>query len=110
MVADDRNGNRIRNPVSFIREHSCQAPPTRLWRRGYTCRQPLEELLGKLNGPVTAPEQMRGLRCVAVLEHIGRPEAIRLLDELGKGPPGAKLTRGAKAALERLNMRKEAMP
>jgi WD40 repeat protein len=68
-------------------------------------RHRLEELVGKLDGPVTIPEQARALRCVEVLEHIGSADARRLLDELGKGAPGARLTREAKAALARLDKR-----
>jgi hypothetical protein len=68
-------------------------------------RRRLEELLDKLNVPVTELEQMRSLRGVEVLEHIGSPEARRLLAELSKGTDGARLTRDAKAALERLSTR-----
>ena len=70
----------------------------------------LQELVNKLDGPVTMPAQARDLRCIEVLEHIGSPEARRLLDELAKGAGGARLTRDAKAALERLSTRKDAMP
>ncbi len=70
-------------------------------------RRRLQELLSKLDGPVTTPELVRDLRCVEVLEHIGSPEARRLLDELGKGAEGSRLTREAKAALDRLAQRKE---
>jgi HEAT repeat protein len=66
-------------------------------------RRRLEELTNKLDGPVTIPEQARELRCIEVLEHIGSPEARRLLEELSKGAEGARVTRDAKASLERLN-------
>ena len=46
---------------------------------------------------------MRRLRCIEVLEHIGSEDARRLLGELSKGAEGAKLTRDAKAALDRLS-------
>jgi hypothetical protein len=42
-----------------------------------------------------------------VLEHIGSPDARRLLDELSKGAEGSRQTREAKAALARLAQRKE---
>jgi hypothetical protein len=45
---------------------------------------------------------LRGLRAVAVLEHIGTPEAKQLLVNLSEGAPEARLTREAKAALGRL--------
>jgi WD40 repeat protein len=70
-------------------------------------RRRLEGLVNKLDGPITIPEQIRYLRCVEVLEHIDTPEARRLLDALGKGADGARLTREAKAALARLLQRKE---
>ena len=66
-------------------------------------RRRLEELMDKLYGPVTLPEQARDLRCVEVLERIGSPEARRLLDELGKGAEGSRPTREAKESLGRLN-------
>jgi hypothetical protein len=73
-------------------------------------RRRLDELIEKLNVPVTVPEQVRSLRGVEVLEHIGSPGARRLLDELSQGSDRARLTRDAKAALERLSARKQAMP
>ena len=56
----------------------------------------------KLDGPVGDMEQARTLRAVEALERMGTPEARRLLDELGRGAEGARLTRDAKAALDRL--------
>jgi hypothetical protein len=41
-------------------------------------------------------------RAVAVLEHIGSPDARQVLGELAKGNPYAPLTQQAKAALRRL--------
>jgi WD40 repeat protein len=66
-------------------------------------RRRLQELVNKLDGPITIPEQARELRCFEVLEHIGSADARRLLDELGKGAEGSRLTREAKAALARLS-------
>jgi hypothetical protein len=39
---------------------------------------------------------------VVVLEQIGTPEAQKVLGALSRGVPGARLTREAKASLERL--------
>jgi hypothetical protein len=39
---------------------------------------------------------------VELLEHVGTAEAKELLRELAKGSPDARLTREAKAALDRL--------
>jgi hypothetical protein len=54
-----------------------------------------------LDGPVKAPETLRMLRAVAVLEHAASPEAQAALQALAKGTPEARLTQEAKAALAR---------
>ncbi len=66
-------------------------------------RRRAERLLAKLEGPLTHPEQLRAIRVVEVLEHIGSAEARALLTTLAQGAPQARLTREAKHALERLN-------
>jgi WD40 repeat protein len=45
---------------------------------------------------------IRDLRALEVLEHVATPEARHLLQHLAKGLPHARLTREAKATLERL--------
>ncbi len=55
----------------------------------------LEELLKALESP--RPECLRELRALEVLEQIGGPEALRLLETLASGPPDARLTREAAA-------------
>jgi WD40 repeat protein len=62
----------------------------------------LEELLQKLEGRVLAAEQVRTLRALEVLEHIGSAAAREVLEGLAKGAPGDLVTREAKASLERL--------
>jgi hypothetical protein len=47
---------------------------------------------------------------VEVLEHIGTPEAVRVLEKLSKGATDARLTHEAKAALERLARRAGSSP
>jgi WD40 repeat protein len=49
------------------------------------------------------PKQMQALRAVEVLEHAGTPEAKQVLGALAKGAVTARLTREAKAALDRLS-------
>jgi hypothetical protein len=66
-------------------------------------RRRIETLLQRLDGPITSGETLRRLRAVEVLEHIGSPEARRVLRTLAEGAPEAILTREAKAALDRLS-------
>ena len=56
-----------------------------------------------LAGPrlIRSPDQLRSLRAVEVLEHIGDQAAGRLLDKLAEGAPASRLTREARAALDR---------
>src|SRR5262249_10179622 len=68
-------------------------------------RRRLTGLLAKLGGATVAPEPARGLRCVEALEHIGSQEARRALGQMAQGAPEARLTREAKASLQRLAKR-----
>jgi RNA polymerase sigma factor (sigma-70 family) len=67
-------------------------------------RRRLKDLLGKIEGPATTDE-LRQLRAVHALELCGTAEARRLLRALAGGASGARLTRDARAALERLEKR-----
>lgn len=69
----------------------------------------VKELLQELDR-VCSPERLRGLRALEVLEHIGTPDAQRVLNTLAKGAPTARLTQEAKASLERLAKRRAAKP
>jgi WD40 repeat protein len=64
-------------------------------------RRRIEDLIAAL--PILpsppAPEELRQLRALIVLERIGTPEARRLLEEAAKGPESARLTRQARGAL-----------
>ncbi len=73
-------------------------------------RRRLEQLARGLDKPVEAAEEARALRCVEVLEHVGSADARKLLGELGQGAEGARVTREAKAALERLSKQEERKP
>ncbi len=65
-------------------------------------RKRIEDLLQRIEEEVPAPEQVRALRCLSVLEKIGTAEAQDLLRALSQGAAGAGLTRQAKEALDRL--------
>ena len=86
------------------------------WRAGPALREALnanptpetkrriQEVLAALDAPITiSTEEIRALRAVFALERIGGREARATLATLAKGVTDARLTREAKAALERLN-------
>jgi RNA polymerase sigma factor (sigma-70 family) len=73
-------------------------PSAEVRRRG-------EAVLHKLGKASPGPERLRELRALEVLEQIGGTEARQVLAALAGGMPGARLTRGARAALERLDRR-----
>jgi hypothetical protein len=52
--------------------------------------------------------RLRALRAVEVLEHVGSPDAKRVLARLAAGAPAARLTTEASAALQRLARRRDA--
>jgi WD40 repeat protein len=62
----------------------------------------LEALLDQVERQTLTPEQLLVLRALEVLEHVGSPEARCVLKELAKGASAARLTKEAKASLERL--------
>jgi hypothetical protein len=61
-----------------------------------------EGLVAKLNRPVLSGERLRTVRAVEALEQAGTKEARAVLKQLAGGAEGARLTREAKQALERL--------
>jgi len=65
-------------------------------------RRRAEAILAKLGGPVTSSEQLRALRAIEALEHIGTPEARQVLERLATGAAGARETADAKRSVERL--------
>jgi WD40 repeat protein len=60
-------------------------------------RRRADELMEGWKG--TTPEWLYAMRAIEVLEHIGSPEARRLLEALAHGISEARLTREAKASL-----------
>jgi hypothetical protein len=65
-------------------------------------RRRMEQLLEQQRGTALAPELVRQMRAVMVLELIGDDAARGLLKQWAAGPAGARLTMEASAALQRL--------
>jgi hypothetical protein len=63
----------------------------------------LEKLLSRPEGLMIAPETLRHLRAMQILERLASKEAHTLLTELSKGTVHAPETQEAKAALQRLS-------
>jgi RNA polymerase sigma factor (sigma-70 family) len=76
----------------------------------FEMRRRIETLLEKLRGPITSTENLQSLRAVEVLEHIGTPEALEVLETMSQGALEARLTQEAKASLERLAKRASGSP
>jgi WD40 repeat protein len=66
-------------------------------------RRRSERLLEKIQGSIPNLDELRAIRAVEILEHIGSTEARELLKNFTQGAPEARLTREAKQALERLH-------
>jgi hypothetical protein len=73
-------------------------------------RERLERLLEQADGVEHAPDRVRVLRAVEVLERVGGADARRTLERLAAGAPLARLTREARAALDRLTPSRPALP
>jgi hypothetical protein len=65
-------------------------------------RQRVERLLQKLSSPAAGGNLVRDVRVVELLELMGSKEARQVLENLAKGAEGARFTKEAKIALERL--------
>jgi RNA polymerase sigma factor (sigma-70 family) len=64
-------------------------------------RQRMERILAEPR-LVRSPELLRSLRALQILEAIGDAPARRVLDKLAEGAPASRLTREARAAVDRL--------
>src|SRR5207244_4223788 len=67
----------------------------------------IELLLQKIDHPHLTPVELQKLRALEVLEQIGTTRAKALLQKLGKGAPGVRLTQEARGSLERLVRRQQ---
>jgi RNA polymerase sigma factor (sigma-70 family) len=70
-------------------------------------RRRIEWLVMKLRRRPPSASVLRAVRATELLEHLDLPEATALLRALARGAPDSRLTREAKAALERLRRRGE---
>jgi RNA polymerase sigma factor (sigma-70 family) len=68
-------------------------------------RRRLEKVLKKVERQVPSSARLQALRALEVLELVGDPESRKLLERLSQGASGARLTREARAALDRLARR-----
>jgi RNA polymerase sigma factor (sigma-70 family) len=64
-------------------------------------RRRLEQLLDDAERKELAPDRVRLLRAIQILELAGSADARQVLQALAAGAPGARLTRAAKEALDR---------
>lgn len=60
------------------------------------------------SGPIAPPATLRTLRALAALERVGTPEARAVLEQMGRGHPGAIETRESASTLDRLSRRPKA--
>jgi WD40 repeat protein len=81
-----------------LRRRLTEKPPLDVCRR-------IDQLLSRLDEPIASPVRLRELRAITVLEYAGTAPARQVLENLAKGAPEARLTREAKASLERLTQR-----
>jgi hypothetical protein len=80
-----------------LRRTLAQNPPLETRRR-------IAAVLDELD-PEKTPARRRQERVLQALEHLDTAEARDILKELAEGEPNVRLTREAKAALERLTRR-----
>ncbi len=62
----------------------------------------IRRLLEKQEQTILAPEELRSLRCVELLEMVGTSDARRVLTKLAEGATASRLSRESRAALKRL--------
>ncbi len=68
-------------------------------------RRRAELLLARVEAMALRPEWLQAWRAIELLEMLGTPEAVTLLESLAGGVPDAWLTQEAEAALERVRKR-----
>jgi RNA polymerase sigma factor (sigma-70 family) len=101
---------RRQQATAELAKHGCLAEPALKKaledRPSLEARRRIESLLNKLSTEEpTSGDELRGLRAVELLERLAQPEADEVLQSLSEGAGGARLTREARAALERRRSR-----
>jgi hypothetical protein len=112
QLDDDRFAERARAAKELPALDELAVPDLRAAAResiSLEQRRRVEALL-KRSGIVSNPEVLRSLRAIEVLERVGSAEARRVLASLARGAREARLTREAKAAVERLAKRLAGKP
>jgi WD40 repeat protein len=104
----DSNSFRVREQASGELERLAELAESALRKAlesspSVEAKRRIERLLVKLETPLLSGAQLQAVRVTTLLERIGTSEARRLLEDLAKGAPEARLTREAKASLERLS-------
>jgi WD40 repeat protein len=92
-----------------LRQALDSEPPPEVRRRIERILSRMEERMLPAGWPLS-PDQLRQLRTVEVMEHLGSSEAQRVLRGLFQGDPDARLTQEAKASLDRLARRPVVKP
>jgi hypothetical protein len=73
-------------------------------------RERFNRLLGRIDQEILTPQQVQILRAIEVLEQIETPEARKVLHQVAKGAPEARITVEAKGSLQRLTNRARRSP
>ncbi len=73
-------------------------------------RKRIEELLEGVRASAASPQRLRDLRAIEVLEYLGTADARQVLQTLADGAAHSRLTREAKASLDRLLPRRTPTP
>jgi len=109
-LGSDDFGTRERAMEGLVKFGDAVDEPLRAAQKRELSPEQHQRITGLLKGRrlvESAPDRLRTLRCVEVLERVGTPEAAAVLRELTKGTPGARLTREASDALARLGDRRK---
>lgn len=81
-----------------LRKALDEKPPLEVQRR-------LEGLLSRMEKDLPAHDWLRSWRALEVLEQIGTPEALELLETISRKESEARLMRAVQATLQRLRLK-----